>query len=42
MDKRVPLPPLRNQRPTWEKAANLAREWQLNKLADRFTALAGN
>jgi DNA polymerase-1 len=42
MDKRAPLPPLRNQKPTWEKAANLAREWQLNKLADRFTALAGN
>ena len=36
MDKRAPLPPLRNQKPTWKRAAALARDWQLNKLADRL------
>jgi DNA polymerase I len=41
MDKKAPLPPLRNQKPTWERAASLAREWQLNKLADRLSSLAG-
>jgi DNA polymerase I len=40
MDKTAPLPSLRNQKPTWRKAAGLAREWQLNKLADRLDALA--
>jgi DNA polymerase I len=40
MDKKAPLPLLRNQKPTWEKAASLAKEWQLNKLADRLAALA--
>ena len=39
MDKTAPLPPLRNQKPTWIKAAVLAREWQLNKLADRLEGL---
>jgi DNA polymerase-1 len=41
MDKKAPLPPLRNQKPTWARAASLAKEWQLNKLADRFLTLAG-
>ena len=40
MDKKAPLPPLRNQKPTWVKAAALARDWQLNKLADRLEGLA--
>ena len=40
MDKRAPLPALRNQKPTWKKAAALARDWQLNKLADRLEGLA--
>jgi 5'-3' exonuclease len=40
MDKTAPLPPLRNQKATWAKAALLAREWQLNKLAERLQALA--
>jgi DNA polymerase I len=40
MDKRAPLPPLRNQKPTWAQAARLARDWQLNKLAERLDALA--
>jgi DNA polymerase-1 len=40
MDRRAPLPPLRNQRPTWAAAAALAREWELNRLADRLDGLA--
>jgi DNA polymerase I len=40
MDKRAPLPALGNQKPTWAKAASLARDWQLNKLADRLDGLA--
>jgi DNA polymerase-1 len=39
MDKSAPLPPLRNQKPTWRKAAKLARGWELNKLAERLEAL---
>jgi hypothetical protein len=31
---------LRDQTPTWEKASLLAREWGLNQLANRLTALA--
>ena len=42
MDKTAPLPPLRHQKPTWAKAALLARKWQLNKLAERLQALAAN
>jgi DNA polymerase-1 len=41
MDKAAPLPPLRNQKPTWNRAAKLARDWDLNKLAERLEALAG-
>ena len=40
MDKSAPLPPLRNQKPTWDRAAELARNWRLNKLAERLEALA--
>ena len=40
MDRAAPLPPLRNQKPTWLKAAALAREWALNRLADRLESLA--
>lgn len=40
MDKSAPLPPLRDQTPTWDKAAALAREWELNRLSDRFDVLA--
>ena len=40
MDKSAPLPVLRNQKPTWVRAAALARDWQLNRLADRLDALA--
>jgi 5'-3' exonuclease len=40
MDKSAPLPPLRNHNPTWGNAADLARGWRLNKLAERLDALA--
>jgi DNA polymerase-1 len=40
MDRKAPLPPLRNQKPTWGKAAALMRNWQLNKLAERLEGLA--
>jgi exodeoxyribonuclease-3 len=40
MNKRAPLPSLRNQTPTWHKAATLAREWELNQLAGRLEELA--
>ena len=40
MNKRAPLPTLRNQTPTWRKAAALAREWELNQLAGRLEELA--
>jgi DNA polymerase-1 len=40
MDRVAPLPPLRNQKPTWAKASKLARDWQLNKLAERLETLA--
>ena len=41
MDKAAPLPPLHDQTPTWAKAAALAMEWDLKRLADRLNALAG-
>ena len=40
MDKSAPLPALRDQKPTWAKASLLARDWQLNQLADRLNASA--
>jgi len=40
MDKSAPLPTLRNMKPSWVKAAVLALDWQLNRLADRLDALA--
>jgi exodeoxyribonuclease-3 len=39
MNRKAPLPKLRNQRPTWEKAAALAREWNLKQLAGRLEGL---
>lgn len=42
MDRSAPLPALRSQKPTWAKAASLARDWQLNRLADRFDELASS
>ena len=40
MDKKAPLPNLRSQKPTWDKAAALAREWELQQLARRLKELA--
>jgi DNA polymerase-1 len=40
MDATAPLPPIHDQSPTWAKAADLAREWELNRLADRLDDLA--
>ncbi len=39
MDAKAPLPRLTNQKPTWSKAAALAHEWELNKLAERLDVL---
>ncbi|MBN9310202.1 5'-3' exonuclease H3TH domain-containing protein [Devosia sp.] len=36
----APLAPIPDQRPTWDKAAALARAWELNNLADRLEGLA--
>jgi exodeoxyribonuclease III len=40
MDRAAPLPPLADQAPNWTRASALAREWELNQLADRLEALA--
>ena len=40
MDRRAPIPSLRSQKPTWDKAAALAREWGLNQLEERLEKLA--
>jgi DNA polymerase I len=40
MNRSAPLPSLQNQVPTWAKASALAREWELNPLADRLAGLA--
>jgi DNA polymerase I len=40
MDRCAPIPSLADQTPTWTKAAALAREWELKRLADRLDALA--
>jgi DNA polymerase-1 len=40
MDKAAPLPCLADQTPRWAGAAALAREWALDRLADRLEALA--
>jgi DNA polymerase-1 len=40
MDRRAPVPKLRAQTPTWDIAAKLAHEWELNQLAKRLDELA--
>ena len=40
MDASAPIPPLNDQAPSWAKASTLAREWELNRLADRLAAYA--
>jgi DNA polymerase I len=39
MDASAPLPALPDRRPSWGEAAALAREWELNRLADRLVEL---
>jgi DNA polymerase-1 len=40
MDASAPLPPLDDQTPTWERAAALAHEWDLVRLAHRLDMLS--
>jgi DNA polymerase-1 len=40
MDAAAPLPPIADQTPSWDDAAALARDWELNRLADRLQDLA--
>jgi 5'-3' exonuclease len=40
MDASAPAPPLHDQMPSWAAAAALARDWELDRLADRLAALA--
>jgi DNA polymerase-1 len=40
MDSSAPLPELADQRPTWEKAAALAGDWELRQLSTRLGDLA--
>jgi DNA polymerase-1 len=40
MNASAPIPALSNQIPTWSKAADLARRWGLNQLADRLAQRA--
>jgi DNA polymerase-1 len=40
MNRKARLPRLADQKPTWRKAAALAREWELKQLASRLEELA--
>ena len=40
MDAAAPLPPFPDQTPNWAAGAELARDWELNRLAERLAALA--
>src|SRR5262245_43162451 len=40
MDRSAPLPSLKIQVPTWARAAQLTRHWELNRLANRLAGLA--
>jgi len=42
MDKDAPVPSLDDQAPTWARASALARDWELNRLADRLDTLASS
>ncbi len=41
MDRKAPLAKLDVQTPTWSKAAGVARNWNLNNLAERIEQLVG-
>jgi hypothetical protein len=40
MNAKAPVPRLRDQTPSWDQAAALARAWQLNQLSERLGKLA--
>ena len=40
MNRKAPLPRISDQKPTWKKAAALARAWELKQLAGRLEELA--
>ena len=40
MDRKAKVPRLADQRPSWGKAATLARDWELKQLAGRLEELA--
>jgi hypothetical protein len=40
MDPAAPLPRIIDRKPTWDVAAALTREWELNELAERLTRMA--
>jgi hypothetical protein len=42
MDRKAALKLPRDQKPTWNKAAVLARRWDLKQLAARLDELAGD
>ncbi|HUQ22795.1 MAG TPA: 5'-3' exonuclease [Gaiellaceae bacterium] len=42
MDAQAPLPPLQDQQPTWARAAALAAEWGLGRLAGRLESLSSS
>jgi len=42
MDRTAPLPDLADRTPTWDRAARLARDWELYRLAERLDQLAGS
>jgi DNA polymerase-1 len=42
MNRKAPLPSLANQKPTFAKAAALARKWQLQQLAGRLEDMANS
>ena len=38
LDASAPLPPLKDQSPTWAEASSLLRSWGMNQMADRLAA----
>jgi DNA polymerase-1 len=39
MDPKAPLPRIRDQKPTWQEAAALAKKWRLKQLSGRLDAM---
>ncbi|HTV90331.1 MAG TPA: 5'-3' exonuclease H3TH domain-containing protein [Stellaceae bacterium] len=42
MDRGAPIPPLPDHKPTWDRAAALALDWQLGRLAERLAERAAS